>query len=353
MSTAPILCVDDEPNNLGVLRQVLKDLYPLVFARSGAEALAAATKHRPSLVLLDVEMPDIDGYEVCRRLKRDRLTEGIPVIFVTSHANEPEEMAGFDAGGVDYIAKPFSAAIVRARVRNHLRLVRTEALEDSNRSAIYMLGQAGHYNDADTGEHIWRIAAYSRALAEASGWNEEQSALIEMAAAMHDTGKIGIPDAVLKKAGKLNEQEWEIMKTHTRIGYDILCKSQAPLFQLAAEIALHHHERWDGSGYPLGLVGDMIPEAARIVAVADVFDALGTKRPYKEAWPLDRLLATLRQSAGSHLDPQMVECFLQLLPRILAIRCQIASNAGSSAFLTLLANSPQRFGAGTPGQGAG
>ena len=141
-----------------------------------------------------------------------------------------------------------------------------------------------------------------------------------MAAAMHDTGKIGIPDAVLKKAGSLTAQEWELMKTHTTIGHDILSKSRAPVFQMAAEIALYHHERWDGSGYPLGLAGNLTPESARIVAVADVFDALGTKRSYKEVWPLEMVLATIKQSAGSHLDPQMVERFLQLLPRILDIK---------------------------------
>ncbi len=320
-----VLCVDDEPNNLGVLRQVLRDDYRLVFARSGLEALAAADKHRPSLVLLDVEMPEIDGYEVCRRLKCDQSTKGIPVIFVTSRTDEPDEMTGFEVGGVDYIAKPFSASIVLARVRNHLRLVRIESLEESNRSAVHMLGQAGHYNDADTGEHIWRIAAYSRVLAEASGWDQGRAELIEMAAAMHDTGKIGIPDAVLKKPDKLDDGEREVMKTHTRIGYDILSKSQAPLFQLAAEIALYHHEKWDGSGYPFGLSGEGIPEAARIVAVADVFDALGTTRPYKNAWPLDRVLETLRQSAGSHLDPHMVDRFLALMPRILEFKGRLSS----------------------------
>ena len=324
MKGALVLCVDDEPNNLAVLRQVLRDHYRLVFARSGLEALAAAEKHRPSLVLLDVEMPEIDGYEVCRRLKSDEATRGIPVIFVTSRTDEPDEMTGFEVGGVDYIAKPFSASIVLARVRNHLRLVRIESLEDSNRSAVHMLGQAGHYNDADTGEHIWRIAAYSRLLAEASGWDQGQAELIEMAAAMHDTGKIGIPDAVLKKPGKLDPGEREVMKTHTRIGYDILSKSQAPLFQLAAEIALYHHEKWDGSGYPTGLSGEGIPEAARIVAVADVFDALSTTRPYKDAWPLDKVLETLRLSAGSHLDPDMVDRFLALLPRILEIKGRLS-----------------------------
>ena len=322
MKRDPILCVDDEPNNLGILRQVLKDSYPLVFARNGTEALIAVAKHRPSVVLLDVEMPDMDGYEVCRRLKRNPLSESIPVIFVSSHSDELDETAGFDAGGVDYIAKPISAPIVRARVRIHVSLVRAEALENSYRSAVYMLGEAGHYNDTETGAHIWRMAAYSRALAEASGWDEECCTLIELASAMHDTGKIGIPDGLLKKPGALDAEEWAIMKTHTRIGHGILAKGEAPLFQLAAEIALHHHERWDGSGYPLGLAGEDIPESARIVAVADVFDALSTKRPYKEAWPLERVLATIRESAGSHLDPHMVTRFLNIEPRILDIKAR-------------------------------
>ncbi len=320
MSHSPILCVDDDPANLGILRQILKDSHPLVFARNGTEALLAVAKHRPSLILLDVEMPDMDGYEVCRRLKGTPLTADIPIIFVTSLSEELDETAGFEAGGVDYITKPVSAPIVRARVRTHLSLVRADTLEASYRAAVFMLGEAGHYNDTDTGVHIWRMAAYSRALAEVSGWDGERCALIELAAPMHDTGKIGIPDAILKKPGPLDADEWLIMKTHSRIGYDILAKSEAPVFQLAAEIALHHHERWDGSGYPQGLAGMDIPESARIVAIADVFDALSMKRPYKEAWPRERVLTTLRESAGSHLDPQMVARFLALQPRIAALK---------------------------------
>ena len=322
MSHGPILCVDDEPGNLGILRQILKDSYPLVFARNGNEALLAVVKHRPSLILLDVEMPDLDGYAVCRQLKGHPLTADIPVIFVTSLSNELDETAGFEAGGVDYITKPVSAPIVRARVRTHLSLVRADALEESYRAAVYMLGEAGHYNDTDTGVHIWRMAAYSRALAESSGWSAERCGLLEMAAPMHDTGKIGIPDAILKKPGKLDADEWAIMKTHSRIGHDILAKSEAPLFQLAAEVALYHHERWDGSGYPQGLAGDAIPESARIVSIADVFDALSMKRPYKDAWPLDRVLETIRESAGSHLDPQMVGRFLQVQPHILDLKAR-------------------------------
>jgi putative two-component system response regulator len=322
MSRNPVLCVDDEPANLGILRQVLKDSHPLVFARNGAEALAAAGKHRPALILLDVEMPGMDGYEVCRQLKRDRLTEHIPVIFVTSRSEESFEAAGFEAGGVDFITKPFSASIVRARVHTHLSLVGAKMLEKSYRDAVHMLSEAGHYNDDDTGQHIWRMASYSRALAEVSGWDEERCNLIELAAPMHDTGKIGIPDSVLKKPARLNGEEWEIMKTHSRIGYEILRKGESPLLQLAAEIALQHHEHWDGSGYPLGLAGDDIPESARIVTVADVFDALTSKRPYKEAWTVEHALATIEQSAGSHLDPQMVARFLGLGDRILDIRTE-------------------------------
>jgi putative two-component system response regulator len=243
MTNGPILCVDDEPVNLGVLRQALKDEFSLAFASSGAEALMAVKKHRPALVLIDVQMPEMDGYEVCRQLKGSPESEHIPVIFVTSLAEEVDEKAGFDAGGVDYITKPISAPIVRARVRTHLSLVRATTLEDSYRSAIYMLAEAGHYNDTDTGVHVWRMAAYSRALAEAVGWPADRCALLELAAPMHDTGKIGMPDAVLKKPGKLDPAEWEIMRSHARIGYDILRKSNAPVFQLAAEIALNHHEK--------------------------------------------------------------------------------------------------------------
>ncbi len=320
MSQGPILCVDDGPANLGILRQILKNDHALVFARNGAEALIAAAKHRPALILLDVEMPDMDGYDVCRRLKRDSLTAPIPVIFVTGRANGQDEAAGFDAGGVDYITKPVSAPVVRARVRTHLSLVHADTLQRSYHAAIYMLGEAAHFKDTDTGLHIWRMAAYSRALAEALGWDAERCGLIEPAAAMHDTGKIGIPDAILTKPGKLNTEEWEIMKTHSRIGHDILAKSDAPVFRLAAEIALSHHEWWDGSGYPMRLAGEAIPESARIVAIANVFDALATKRPYKDILPMDRVLEIIAASAGSQLDPCMVGRFLDIHPRILAIK---------------------------------
>ena len=318
--TGPILIVDDEPNNLAALEQILSGDYQLIFARNGAEALSAAVKHVPSLILLDIEMPGMNGYKVCRELKADKRTEGIPVIFVTSLADVGDETAGFEVGAVDYIIKPVSPGIAQARVRTHLSLVRISQLEESYRDAIFMLGEAGHHNDNDTGVHIWRMAAYSKALAAACDWNAAACKQLELAAPMHDTGKIGIPNAVLRKPGKLDEAEWVVMKTHPRLGHDILSKSRAPVFQLAAEISLNHHERWDGSGYPNGLAGESIPEAARIVALADVFDALSMKRPYKEAWPIDRVMATIQESSGSHFEPRLVELLVSILPQILEIQ---------------------------------
>lgn len=317
MSLDPILVVDDEPQNLATMRQILGAEHRLVFARNGAEALAAVAKHHPSLVLLDIQMPDFNGYEVCRRLKADPATEHIPVIFVTALSEVGDEAKGFEAGAVDYIAKPVSPPLVRARVRIHLSLVQSARLEASQRDAIFMLGEAGHFKDTDTGVHIWRMATYAQRLAAAAGWNAHDCHLLEQAASMHDTGKVGIPDAILQKPGKLDAAEWEIMKTHSRIGHDILSKSDAPVFQLAAQVALHHHERWDGSGYPDGLAGEAIPEAARIVAIADVFDALSMKRPYKPAWPMEQVMQTIRASAGSHLDARLVALFEAHLDQIL------------------------------------
>jgi putative two-component system response regulator len=318
--TAPILIVDDEPANLATLRQILSPEYPLVFARSGPEALAAADKHCPALILLDVQMPEMDGLTTCRKLKANPQTMNIPVIFVTGLAEVGDETAGFQAGAVDYIVKPVSPPIVRARVHTHLSLVSTTQLEKSYHDAIYMLGEASEFKDTDTGIHIWRMASYSAALAAACGWNDADCEQIRLAAPMHDIGKLGIPDVILHKPGKLDAAEWAVMQTHSFIGYKILSSSSAPILQMAATIAHHHHEKWDGSGYPSGLAGESIPEVARITAIADVFDALSMTRPYKEAWPINRIMETLTSSAGSHFDPHMIEHFTRILPQILAIK---------------------------------
>jgi len=236
------------------------------------------------------------------------------------------------SGTVDYITKPVSGPIVLARVATHLALSdqqksmniqvaqRTYELEQSQKAAIHMLGEAGHYNDTDTGMHIWRMAGYSGELGRRFGWSVTQAKQLEFAAPLHDTGKIGIPDAILKKTGKLDANEWEVMKTHAQVGYDILSKNKTELFQLAAEIALNHHERWDGSGYPNGLLGQDIPESARIVAIADVFDALTMKRPYKAAWSIDKAVAEMQRGSGTHFDAQLLDCFLDNLGTILDIK---------------------------------
>lgn len=320
MSSDPLLIVDDDPQNLALMRQILAAHHRLIFARSGTEALAAATKCRPALILLDIRMPGMDGYAVCRALKAAPETADIPVVFVTALSEVGDEAAGFAAGAVDYIVKPLSAPIVQARVATHLSLVKTSRLERSYRDALAMLGTAGHFNDTDTGMHIWRMGAYAREVARSIGWGPAACDELYHAAPMHDMGKIGIPSQILRKPGKLDAQEWVVMKEHTRIGHGILSKSEAPVFKLAAEIALHHHERWDGSGYPDGLAGTAIPECARIVAIADVFDALTMTRPYKEAWPVERAVSTMRESSGSHFEPRLLECFCEILPQILVIK---------------------------------
>ncbi len=322
-----ILIVDDEPGNLAIMRDILADSYKLVFARDGKETLAAVLKHRPVMVLLDIGLPDIDGYALCRRIKEIDTSGMIQVIFVTGYTDVQHETAGFDAGSVDYIVKPVSRPVVRARVRAHLALVRATALEQSHHDAISMLAHAGNYNDTDTGAHIWRMAAYAGALARACGWDVERSAQLELAATMHDTGKLGIPQAILRKPGPLDEQEWVVMKTHPRIGHDILSMSEAPVFRLAAEVALRHHEKWDGSGYPDGLVGQAIPESARIVELADVFDALSMQRPYKAPWPVEKIVDYLKAGAGVHFDPELVQVFCKILPQLLVIQKTWADKA--------------------------
>lgn len=312
-----ILIVDDEPNNLKLLQQILKEHYQLIFAPSGKKAISAVESHTPDLILLDIMMPDMNGYDVCRIIKNNPKTQSIPIIFVTAMGELEDEARGFDVGAVDYIQKPVSGPIVLRRVHTHLSLVRAQDLEELVKASILMLGEAGHYNDTDTGEHIWRMAAYSAAIARRIGWADHEVEMMELSAPMHDTGKIGIPDSILKAPRQLTPQEWDLMQRHTNIGHNILSQSGNPIFKMAAEIALGHHEKWDGTGYPQGLKGEAIPESARIVAVADVFDALTMKRPYKEAWPLERALETMREKSGNHFEPRLVDAFFDVLDEII------------------------------------
>lgn len=316
-----ILIVDDEPNNLQLLRGILSpEGYKLIFATDGEKALTAVNKHKPDIILLDVMMPNMDGYQVCTTLKNDPKFKNIPIIFVTAMGDVVDETKGFDLGCVDYILKPVRPSIVIARVKTHLSLVRSEQLKELSDTAIKMLGEAGHYNDSDTGEHIWRMASYSSAIAKHLGWDDEEIYKINAAASMHDTGKIGIPDSILKAPRKLTDEEWNIMRMHSQIGRKILNKSANPIFTTAAEIAYYHHEKWDGSGYPTGLSGEDIPLSARIVALADVFDALTMKRPYKEPWSDEDAFAEIEKSSGSHFDPKLVDVFLEIKDEIILIK---------------------------------
>ncbi len=328
-----ILIVDDQPSNLQILQQILEEQYQLIFATNGQKAIQAVATHHPDLILLDIMMPDMSGYDVCRQIKSNSATESIPVIFVSAMGEIEDEAYGFDVGAVDYIQKPVSAAIVLRRVKTHLSLVKIEALEKSHKAAIFMLGEAGHYNDTDTGVHIWRMSAYASILAKSNGWSEDMTQRLLLAAPMHDTGKIGIPDSILKAPRKLTDAEWEIMKHHSEIGAGILSHSQEPVFVMAAEIARYHHEKWDGSGYPHGLVGEQIPESARIVAIADVFDALTMERPYKKPWSIEDAVAEIKKGAGSHFDPKLVNIFEKVLPDIIEAQriWQSESNAAKAS----------------------
>ena len=319
-----LLLVDDEPTNLQVLRHVLQADYRLLFATDGARALQVAREQLPQLILLDIMMPGMDGYAVCRALKADPATAGIPVIFVTALNDSQDETAGFDVGAVDYITKPVSPPVVRARVRTHLSLVRMEELRETRLQIVQRLGRAAEYKDNETGLHVIRMSHFSQLLALAAGCSPAWAEDLLNAAPMHDVGKIGIPDAVLRKPGPLDADEWATMRRHPEIGAEIIGEYPSGVLQLAREIALAHHEKWDGSGYPRGLAGEAIPLSARIVAIADVFDALTTRRPYKEPWPVQDALDHIAAQAGKHFDPALVALFAPLLPQLLEIRARWA-----------------------------
>jgi putative two-component system response regulator len=310
-----LLLVDDEPLNLQVLRQVLNTDYRLLFATDGGTAIDLALKEQPDLILLDVMMPGLSGLSVCERLKAEPATAHIPVIFVTALAEEQDETGGFAAGAVDYITKPISPPVVRARVRTHLSLVRAETLRQTRLQIVQRLGRAAEYKDNETGLHVIRMSHYARLIGEAIGYGDSEAEELLNAAPMHDVGKIGIPDAILRKPGKLDPAEWSEMQRHPLIGAEIIGSHAGGLLKRAHDIALGHHEKWDGSGYPFGKRAEEIPLDARIVAVADVFDALTSVRPYKPAWTVEQALGLLRDQAGAHFEPRLVEAFLDLQPR--------------------------------------
>lgn len=317
-----LLLVDDETTNLQVLRHALQDDYRLLFAKDGHKALELAHADRPDLILLDIMMPGLSGYEVCKTLKQDACTAAIPVIFVTALAEAANEQQGLQLGAADYISKPFNPGIVKARVRTHLSLVNVHELRESRLKIVQCLGRAGEFKDNETGLHVIRMSHYAKTLALAVGYSASAAEDLLHAAPMHDVGKIGIPDSILHKPGKLTEDEWAIMRQHTVIGARIIGDPPSGMLHMARLIALSHHEKWDGSGYPHGLSGEDIPHAARVVALADVFDALISARPYKRAWTIDEALDLIRRESGRHFDPELVQVLMGCLPDLLQIREQ-------------------------------
>lgn len=318
-----ILAVDDQPMNLRVLSNFLSPLYRVKVANSGKRALEIlAQGEKPDLVLLDIMMPEMSGFEVCRLMKSDPTLMQIPVIFVTGVNDSGSERIGLQLGAVDYITKPLILDVVLARVATHLSLhnqqiqleqlvaARTQELSSTRLELVHQLGRAGEFRDNDTGMHVIRMAHYARLIAEKMGTDPSWSERLFLAAPLHDIGKIGIPDSILLKPGKLDPEEWEIMQRHSEMGARIIGTNQSdPMFQMAYEVALHHHEAWNGKGYPYGLKGKEIPIAARIVSVSDVFDALVSERPYKKAWSVEDATQYINEKAGSQLDPEIVDVF--------------------------------------------
>lgn len=327
-----VLVVDDTVENIDILTGVLKDEYNVKAATNGNAALKIAEKTLPDIILLDVMMPEMNGYEVCSRLKENPITKKIPVIFVTAKDQEGDEVMGFSVGAVDYITKPISPSIVKARIKTHIALAdqkrgleievmeKTREINDTRLEIIKKLGRAAEFKDNETGMHVERMSRYSYLIAKEYGLEESQCILLMNAAPMHDIGKIGIPDNVLKKAARLDSDEWKIMEGHSEIGAEILGDSKSELIGTAKILAMQHHEKWDGTGYPKGIKGEEINIFARITAVADVFDALTSRRPYKQGWPIQEAVDYIKSESGEQFDPKVVEAFEKALPKIIEIK---------------------------------
>jgi putative two-component system response regulator len=343
---ATILIVDDSPDSVALLSSLLKDTYRVKVAITGEKALViAAGEEPPDLILLDIMMPGMDGYEACRRLKQNPKTAEIPVIFLTAKSEAMDEERGFELGAEDYIVKPPSPPIVIARIRTHLRLKNVrDFLKDKNEYleaevvrrtrevgviqdvTMIAMGSLAETRDNETGNHIRRTQHYIKILAEKMRehprFKEHLSAgtidLLYKSAPLHDIGKVGIPDGILKKPGKLDPDEFEVMKTHTTLGRAAILSAEKSLgspnsfLSLAREIAWSHHEKWDGTGYPQGLSGDDIPIPGRLMAIADVYDALISARVYKRAFTHEETLDIIKKGIGTHFDPDIALVFMEI-----------------------------------------
>ncbi|MBJ7552608.1 HD-GYP domain-containing protein [Marinomonas ostreistagni] len=316
-----ILVIDDIAENIDVISNILNDEYEIKAANQGILAFKILERFNVDLILLDIMMPDMDGYEVCQRIKDNPKLCHIPIIFLTAMNSQEDEQRGFDLGAADFIAKPFSAAILKARVSSQLKLAnyakdlakqvheRTQELAVSRLEIIECLALASEFRDNETGNHVIRVGEYCRLIASKMGLAKNTCDLIALTAPLHDIGKIAIPDNILLKPGRLTEEEFKVMQSHTEAGAQILEGSQSDLLQAARTIAISHHEKWDGSGYPKGLKGEEIPLYGRIVALCDVYDALSSIRPYKDAWSKEQVEAYINELSGSQFDPTLVEHF--------------------------------------------
>lgn len=367
-----ILIVDDAPENLSLLSDLLQPYYQVRAANSGLRALRAAiTDPQPDLILLDVIMPSMDGYEVISQLKVDPRTANIPVIFVTAMESSEDEEHGLALGAMDYITKPIKPAIVLARIKTHLELkAASNWLQDRNKVleaevaqrmkdnliiqdvTIRALAHLAETRDPETGNHLLRTQGYIQILALQNHSRFEHFLTANniqnmvKSAPLHDIGKVGIPDNILLKPGKLTTDEWEIMKTHSYLGFRAIelaeQDAERPLefLNIAKDISRYHHEKWDGTGYPDGLQGDAIPISARLMALADVFDALVSERAYKKAFTLENAINTIRDGRGSSFDPDIVDAFLQRQQDFIAIAKCHADSRESVLAKRVLINGP-------------
>ncbi len=337
-----IAIVEDTPVNLMLMRSLISRLDGELACQTFSDpvlGLAWVSEHKPDLIIVDYMMPDLDGIEFIRRCRRDPALRDQPILMVTAAAEKEVRYAALEAGATDFLTKPIDRNEFNPRVRNMLRLrasmaattlraeelssIVEEALREVHlreRETVLRLARAAEFRDPETGSHITRMAHYAALIARRLGMPEQTINTLLLAAPMHDVGKLGTPDHILLKQGKLDESELEIMRQHALIGYEILKNSSSPVLQMAADIALNHHEKFDGTGYPHGKAGTDIPIAGRIVAVADVFDALTSVRPYKEAWPLETARQYLLDGRRSHFDPDCVDHFLACWDEILEIR---------------------------------
>ncbi len=333
-----ILVVDDTLENLKLLTEMLQEQgYIVRPTRNGKLALKAAAKDPPDLILLDINMPEMDGYEVCQNIKADQLLKDIPILFISALEETADKLKAFSVGGLDYISKPFEFKEVNARVETHLKLhqfqvkleklvqEQVEEIHDSQMSTIFALAKLTESRDDETGKHIEHVQSFCKSLAVKLGDTSIYEKIINKefvdnlfhASPLHDIGKVGISDNILLKPGKLTGEEFEIIKTHTTIGAQTLesVSSAYPknaFINMGIAIARSHHEKWAGSGYPDGLMGEDIPLPARIMTIADVYDALRSKRPYKEAFPHKKSVNIISKDSGSHFDPIIVKAFLEI-----------------------------------------